>query len=225
MGLILSLETATKVCSVSLGRDGVEVNTLSLTADQYSHSEKLNGLIIDLLKMSGVELNSLDAVAVSEGPGSYTGLRIGTSSAKGLCYAMDLPLIAINSLEALAIQKKGQGVSICPMFDARRMEVYSAIFDETLTILEPTTATLIDENSYSEFLAKGQVCFIGPGAEKCQSTLTHQNAIFDLEVQVTAKGMIELAEAKFKAKDFVNLAYFEPFYLKDFIAGAPKKMF
>jgi tRNA threonylcarbamoyladenosine biosynthesis protein TsaB len=94
-----------------------------------------------------------------------------------------------------------------------------------LTILEPTTANVIDENSYHEFLAKGQVFFIGPGAEKCQSTLTHQNTIFDLEVQVTAKGMIELAEAKFKAKDFVNLAYFEPFYLKDFIAGAPKKMF
>ncbi len=225
MGLILSLETATKVCSVSLGRDGVEVNTLSLTADQYSHSEKLNGLIVDLLKMSGVELNSLDAIAVSEGPGSYTGLRIGTSSAKGLCYALDLPMIAINSLEALAIQKRGQGVLICPMFDARRMEVYSAIFDETLKFLEPTTANVIDENSYHEFLAKGHVCFIGPGAEKCQSTLTHQNAIFDLEVQVTAKGMIELAEAKFKAKDFVNLAYFEPFYLKDFIAGAPKKMF
>jgi tRNA threonylcarbamoyladenosine biosynthesis protein TsaB len=225
MGLILSLETATKVCSVSLGRDGVEVNTLGLTADQYSHSEKLNGLIVDLLEMSGVELNLLDAIAVSEGPGSYTGLRIGTSSAKGLCYALDLPLIAINSLEALAIQKKGQGVMICPMFDARRMEVYSAIYDESLTNLEPTTATVIDEHSYQEFLAKGQVCFIGPGAEKCQPTLTHQNAIFDLEVQVTAQGMIELAEAKFKANDFVNLAYFEPFYLKDFIAGAPKKMF
>jgi tRNA threonylcarbamoyladenosine biosynthesis protein TsaB len=225
MGLILCLETATKVCSLSLVKDGVEIATINHFSDSYSHAERLNGLLLDLLAQNNIKLNDLDAVAVSEGPGSYTGLRIGTSTAKGLCYALEIPLIAINSLKALAAQKRGQGTLICPMFDARRMEVYSAIFDSDMNELEATRAVIIDEESYQHFLSNQPVCFIGPGAEKCQDALQHSNAKFDLNANVSAKGMNAFAHAKFEQKDFVDLAYFEPFYLKDFIAGTPKKIF
>ena len=225
MGLILCLETATKVCSLSLVKDGIEVATINHSSENYSHAERLNGLMIDLLEQTNVKLKDLDAIAISEGPGSYTGLRIGTSTAKGLCYALDIPLIAINSLKALAAEKRGQGTLICPMFDARRMEVYSAIFDADMNELEPTRAVVIDEISYQQFLEENPICFIGPGAEKCQETLQHKNASFDLSIQVSAKGMNTFAHEKFEQKDFVDLAYFEPFYLKDFIAGTPKKIF
>ncbi|NOQ71529.1 MAG: tRNA (adenosine(37)-N6)-threonylcarbamoyltransferase complex dimerization subunit type 1 TsaB [Crocinitomix sp.] len=225
MGLILCLETATKVCSLSLVKDGIEVATINHFSDHYSHSERLNGLLLDLLKQTNISLNDLDAVAISEGPGSYTGLRIGTSTAKGLCYALDIPLIAINSLKALAAEKRGQGILICPMFDARRMEVYSAIYDADMKELEATRAVVIDEISYQDFLAEHPICFIGPGAEKCQETLQHKNASFDLDVKVSAKGMHAFAHEKFEQQNFVDLAYFEPFYLKDFIAGTPKKIF
>lgn len=225
MSLILCLETATKVCSISLAKDGVEVATINHSSENYSHAERLNGLMLDLLKQTNTSLNDIDAVAISEGPGSYTGLRIGTSTAKGLCYALDIPLIAINSLKALAAEKRGQNTLICPMFDARRMEVYSAIYDADMSELEGTRAVVIDDLSYQNFLANNPVCFIGPGAEKCQETLQDSNATFDLTIKVSAKGMIAFAHEKFVQNDFVDLAYFEPFYLKDFIAGTPKKIF
>lgn len=225
MGLILCLETATKVCSVSLAKDGEVIDTIDHFSENYSHAERLNGLLLDLLKQTNTSLKDLDAVAISEGPGSYTGLRIGTSTAKGLCYALDIPLIAINSLKALSSEKRGQGMLICPMFDARRMEVYSAIFDADMNELEATRAVVIDEISYQNFLTEQLVCFVGPGAEKCQEAIQHKNAIFDLSVKVSAKGMVHFAYEKFVQQDFVDLAYFEPFYLKDFIAGTPKKIF
>lgn len=225
MGLILCLETATKVCSVSLAKDGEVIDTIDHFSDNYSHAERLNGLLLDLLKQTNTSLNDLDAIAISEGPGSYTGLRIGTSTAKGLCYALDIPLIAVNSLKALAAEKRGQGILICPMFDARRMEVYSAIFDSEMNELEATRAVVIDEISYQNFLANDAVCFVGPGAEKCQEALQHENATFDLSIKVSAKGMVKFSHEKFVRHDFVDLAYFEPFYLKDFIAGTPKKFF
>jgi tRNA threonylcarbamoyladenosine biosynthesis protein TsaB len=225
MGLILSLETATKTCSVCLAIDGVEVFTITEDSGNYSHAEKLNGFIQSLFEKTGFSLSELDAVSISEGPGSYTGLRIGTSTAKGFCYALDIPLIAVNSLKALAAITLTECEIICPMFDARRMEVYSALFDRQLQMVEETTAVVIDAKSYQNFLAKDKVVFVGPGAEKCREILTHPNAQFDLETSVSAKGMIALAERKFQLKDFVDVAYFEPFYLKDFIAGAPKKLF
>ncbi len=225
MGLILCLETATKTCSVSLSLNGTEIRTITEVSDHYSHSEKLNGFIEAVFEKTEFQLSDLDAIALSEGPGSYTGLRIGTSSAKGLCYALDIPLIAINSLEALAVSKVNQGTLICPLFDARRMEVYSSVFEPDLTILEETKAVVIDAESYAAFLAERKVVFIGPGAAKCQAIITHPNAIFDLDIEVSAAGMMHLAEAKFNDKNVVNLAYFEPFYLKDFIAGPPKKLF
>lgn len=225
MGLILSLETATKTCSVCLARDGVEVLTITEDSGSYSHAEKLNGFIQHLFNETGYVLSDLDAVSVSEGPGSYTGLRIGTSSAKGICYALDIPIIAVNSLKALAAITPTECEIICPMFDARRMEVYSALFNRQLEEVEETNAVVIDADSYQEFLSNDKVLFVGPGAEKCREILRHPNAHFDLLTSVSAKGMIDLAERKFQLKDFADLAYFEPFYLKDFIAGEPKKMF
>lgn len=224
MGLILNLETATKTCSVSLAQDGKELATINHTAENYSHAEKLNGIIQEVMEKANRQLADLDAIAVSEGPGSYTGLRIGTSTAKGLCFALDIPLIAVNSLKALAQSKAGADTLICPMFDARRMEVYAAIFDPQMNMLHPTKAIVIDDASFLEILQKEQVCFIGPGAEKCKDTVVHENAIFDLETAVSASGMIPFAEKKFQQNDLEDLAYFEPFYLKDFIAGKPKKL-
>lgn len=224
MGLILNLETATKICSVSLAKDGKEIKTLTHKSEKYSHAEKLNGLIMSLFEGTDLELKDLDAIAVSEGPGSYTGLRIGTSSAKGFCYAMDIPLIAVNSLKALAASQVGKGYFICPMFDARRMEVYSAIYDSELNELEATRAVVVDDSSYSGHLKESKMIFLGPGAEKCQGIIEHDNATFNIDQEVTAASMITLSEKKFSNQDFVDLAYFEPFYLKDFIAGPPKKM-
>lgn len=225
MALILCLETATKVCSVCLSKDGAAINSKSVNSEKYSHAEKLNGLIMELFENGPFSLKDIDAIAVSEGPGSYTGLRIGTSTAKGLCYALDKPLIAINSLKSLAALVQVDGQLICPMFDARRLEVYSAIFDADLNLVEPTQAVVIDGNSYKQYLENSSILFIGPGANKCVEFIGDNNAQFNLEIQVNAEGMAQLAEEAFVAKNFVDLAYFEPFYLKDFIAGSPKKMF
>lgn len=226
MALILCLETATKVCSVALSLNGELLKECAVNSENYSHAEKLNGLILDLFNETEYQLKDLSAVAVSEGPGSYTGLRIGTSTAKGLCYALDIPLIAVNSLKALAALKNAEEMRcICPMFDARRMEVYSAVYDSELNELEPTRAVVIEDDSFRAFLAEGSVCFLGPGAEKCQEILTHENAVFDLETTVSAAGMVALAYQNYQSKNYVDLAYFEPFYLKDFIAGMPKKLF
>jgi tRNA threonylcarbamoyladenosine biosynthesis protein TsaB len=225
MALILNIETATKVCSVSLGKDGNELATIEFNSPNYSHAEKLNSLIIQLLKEAAIKLSDLDAVAVSEGPGSYTGLRIGTSTAKGLCYGLDIPLIAINSLKALARLVKAPNGLLCPLFDARRMEVYAAIYSKDLDVVLPTKAIVIDADSFQEYLANGPVCFFGPGADKCKAVLGDENAIFLPEMEVSARGMIGLSEQKFNQNQFEDTAYFEPFYLKDFIAGEPKKIF
>lgn len=227
MSLILHLETATKVCSVSLANHGNEILTKEFSAEQFSHAEKLNIFIQEIVAESNFKISELAAVAVSEGPGSYTGLRIGSSSAKGICYALDIPLIAVNSLAALAqtCSIKNQNELICSLFDAMRMEVYAAVFDSKGNCILPTSAVVIDENSFQELLAINKIVFIGPGAKKISEIIKHPNASFDNEISVSAKGMISLAYEKFKANDFVDLAYFEPFYLKDFIAGEKKKIF
>ncbi len=224
MGLILNLETATKVCSVSLALNGEEISKKEQETENFSHSENLNLFIIDVMAASNYELSDLDAISVSMGPGSYTGLRIGTSTAKGLCFGLDIPLIAISSLQSLAYLCTQNDGLICPMFDARRMEVYAAIYDADLNTIQAIEAKVIDETSYLDLLEKQKVYFIGPGAEKCQTMITHSNAIFNLNVPVSASGMNQLSEAKFNSKNFEDLAYFEPYYLKDFIAGKPKKL-
>jgi len=225
MALILNLETATKVCSVSLSKNGKEIITKSIKSEKYSHSENLNLFIEAIFNETDFLISQIDAVAVSKGPGSYTGLRIGVSTAKGLCYALDKPLIAINSLTALASLSQIKSDFIIPLFDARRMEVYSTVYQQNLTQIEAVKAVIIDKDSYSKYLQKGDTLFLGPGAEKCQKVLTHKNAKFDLKTEVSSIGMMGLAEDKYNQQQFEDVAYFEPFYLKEFIAGQPKKMF
>jgi len=184
----------------------------------------------EVIKTAGVAISELDAIAVSQGPGSYTGLRIGVAAAKGLCYALDKPLIGVNTLQAMALGMvhKGQAdrtvkILFCPMIDARRMEVYCAIFDEKGKEIRETRAEIIDENSFMEYLGKNRVVFAGDGALKCRPLLERNpNVIFSEDFQASAKFMISLSEEKFSQEKFEDLAYFEPYYLKDFIAGKPR---
>lgn len=180
----------------------------------------------EVCEKAAISLKELEAVAVSKGPGSYTGLRIGVSAAKGLCFALDIPLIAVGTLDVLAhsaVAKKNG--SIVPLLDARRMEVYSAVFDHTFLQIRETKAEIISADSFGEELSRGEVVFLGDGAKKVKEILTHKNAVFIENSFPSAKTMSFLSEEKFKQKDFENLAYFEPFYLKDFVAGRPKKFF
>lgn len=231
MSLILGIETATKMCSVAITKDGVLLSIREQSGD-YSHSEKLNQFIVEVCEEAKVKLEELDAVAVSKGPGSYTGLRIGVSAAKGLCYGLDKPLIAIDTLKALTLSvinslplKEIQGgVLFCPMIDARRMEVYTAIFDEKLNEVESVSAKIIDEHSFQELLQNNNIIFFGDGAEKCKQTLgANKNAVFIDEVEPSAQYINQLALTKFKQGIFEDVAYFEPYYLKDFLATTPKK--
>jgi tRNA threonylcarbamoyladenosine biosynthesis protein TsaB len=222
---ILCLETSTKVCSAALGQNG-KVLALKETLDEkYSHSENLTLYIEEVCKNANVRLQDVDAIAVSKGPGSFTGLRIGVSTAKGLCYALDKPLIAINSLEAMTVGCIHQPSTInhqpslfCPMIDARRMEVYCAIYDEHLNEIKKTSAEIIDENSFSDLLQKNKIYFFGDGSAKCSSRISHPNAIFIDDINPSAKFMLPLAEKYFSEKKFEDVACFEPFYLKDFVA-------
>ena len=220
MALILCIETATTNCSVALAREG---EVLVLKEDynkEYSHAERLHLFIQEILKENGFAPDDLDAVAVSKGPGSYTGLRIGVSAAKGLCFSLEVPLISVPTLTSLAHQvPKESGDFIFPLLDARRMEVYTAGFDvERAQILE-TQAKILDETSFGEYLERGIVSFIGDGVEKFKEICTHKNARFVDGKLPSAQNMAALAERKFRVEDFENVAYFEPYYLKDFLLG------
>ena len=217
MALILNLETATKNCSVSISKDGETISLKEINTGGYSHSELLHSFIEEVLKESNFKLSNLDAVAVSKGPGSYTGLRIGVSTAKGLCFGNNIPLISIPTLESMATSQKGD-YTFLPMLDARRMEVYACVFNSSLQEIRKTEAEIIDENSYAEFLEKGKVLFFGDGAEKCKGIIKHENAEFVDNIFPSAKDMAGISEEKFNRQDFEDTAYFEPFYLKDFIA-------
>ncbi len=226
--MILSLETSTKACSVALHNEGVLLAETTLYVDK-SHSEKLAILIKDLLSYAEIEPKDLTAVAIASGPGSYTGLRIGTSTAKGLCYALNIPLIAINTLKAMV-----QGVSqtltentlLCPMLDARRMEVYSLLTDKALKTIEPTKAKIINEQSYAHELKKNKILFFGTGAAKCEALIGHNaNAVFIETNTISAVNIGNLAWLKYQNQNFEDLAYFEPNYLKEFIAIKPKNLF
>jgi tRNA threonylcarbamoyladenosine biosynthesis protein TsaB len=226
MAKILQIETATAVCSVALSING---KTISFKEEQGQnlHAANLTLFIDEVIRTVGVNYQELDAVAVSKGPGSYTGLRIGVSTAKGLCYALDKPLIAIETLEMMAAgfltENPDYAGLICPMIDARRMEVYTSIFDTSLKILAPTEAKIIDETSFADFLSQQQITFLGDGAAKCAAVLTHQNAKFDEANFNSAIYMSRLANEAFNKSIFEDVAYFEPFYLKDFVVTQPKK--
>lgn len=226
MALLLNIETATPVCSVSLSKDGQLIDRRE-SFDDRSHASLLTVFINELLDSNHLQASQLDAISISEGPGSYTGLRIGVSVAKGICYAAGKPLIAVNTLKAMALMAKAKhnnsGVLLCPQIDARRMEVYAAIYDEQLNCIRPTQADIVDENTYLEFLDKQPVAFFGNGADKCRNLIPHPNALFLADVYPSASYTAVLAEALFQEKVFKDVAYFEPFYLKDFVATLPKR--
>lgn len=226
MGIILNIETATKNCSVSLSEEDKILTLVELNEGQFSHAEKLHTFILEVLKTAHKSMSDIDAVSVSKGPGSYTGLRIGVSAVKGLCFSLELPLISIPTLTSMATSiQVDRGDLIVSMLDARRMEVYAAVFDSKYQQIDETKAVIIDENSFNYFLHKGKVYFIGDGAAKCKDILAHKNAVFMETIFPSAKEMGRLAYEKYLRKDFEDLAYFEPYYLKDFVAGKPKKVF
>ncbi|MFC4164960.1 tRNA (adenosine(37)-N6)-threonylcarbamoyltransferase complex dimerization subunit type 1 TsaB [Epilithonimonas zeae] len=214
---ILHIETSSKNCSVAIS-DGEEILCLcEEVSDNYKQSESLHSFVEWALEGAEISLKDLDAISLGKGPGSYTGLRIGAASAKGFCYGLKLPLIAINSLDSMVEEFVNQGFElIIPLIDARRMEVYTAFFDGTSgEIIKETEAKILDENSFAE-LADKKVLFIGDGAKKAQEILNLPNAEFKSDIYPSAKGLIKKSVKKFNQKDFESVAYFEPFYLKDF---------
>jgi len=226
MSNILCIETATTNCSVALSIYGEQILLLEDNDVKYSHAERLHTYIEEILTKAKIDKKDLTAIAISKGPGSYTGLRIGVSAAKGLCYALDIPLISIATLKSLSYKvtcHKDEGAHIIPMLDARRMEVYSAVFDSSYNQIRETQAQILDENSFSVYLEKGKVYFVGNGVSKFKEICNHSNAIFIEDILPSATEMCPLAIAKNKIRDYEDLAYFEPYYLKDFITGTPKK--
>lgn len=221
MSKILLLETATQICSVAIADNG------KIAAERHSdqpnaHSSRLAVFINELVEESGIKPKELDAVCVSSGPGSYTGLRIGVSSAKGFCYALEIPLLSVPTLQNMAslffLQHPDYQGLVCPMIDARRMECYTGIFSRDSQIRE-TLAEVIEDGCYDKWLDNSQVTFIGDGAEKTRGLLQHHpNTCYAPEFQIAAEGMAAIAEHKLKAGEFEDVAYFEPFYLKDFVA-------
>lgn len=227
MPLLLSIDTSTRGCSVALHQNGQLLVSYDLLAEKSS-SGMLTTLIQNAVEHSGFELADVDAFAVAKGPGSYTGLRIAVSTAKGLCFALDKPLIAVNTLEALALQVCGfysDNYLFCPMLDARRMEVYCALFDRNLKKVEPTQAKIMDADSFKEILAKQPIVFFGDGAAKCEAVFeTNSNAVFPKTfVYPSAKTVGQLATVLFENQGFEDVVTFEPYYLKDFITTTPKK--
>jgi len=227
MAKILCIETSTTVCSVALGDENGILGVREVS-DPKAHSTKLPLLIEEVLKESNITANELDAVAVSKGPGSYTGLRIGVSMAKGICYASKIPLIGVSSLQAMAMgilfTKSDIDSSwlLCPMIDARRMEVYTAFYDSNANPITDVNAVIIDQNSFSEHLASKTILFFGDGSPKCKNVISNQNAIFIDDFSPSARFMLPLALKAFNNEQFEDTAYFEPFYLKDFIATKAK---
>ena len=228
MATILHIETSTDVCSVAVSEDG------QVIFDQEDHSgpnhaERLGTMVDEALSFTDNHAIPFDAVAVSCGPGSYTGLRIGVSMAKGVCYGQNLKLIAVPTLELLCVpillrEIPEEDALLCPMLDARRMEVYAGIYDRGLKPIRPIHADIVDGNTYKAYLDEHPIYFFGNGAKKCQDAINHPNAHFIENINPIAKWMQPLAEKRFLNEQFEDVAYFVPFYLKDFVAKLPKKL-
>lgn len=227
MSLILSLDTSAHGCSVAVHQDG-ELVAISETFKEYSHGSRLALMMNQVLDNAGVSISSLAAVAVASGPGSYTGLRIGTSTAKGLCYSLDIPLIAVDSLSAMTTQAirvtEGHSALYCPMLDARRMEVYSAILDAGLNFVQPIQATILDTASFHEVLEGNEVIFFGDGSRKSRQVITHSNARFLEGIFTSAVGVGKLAWLRFQQNKFEDPVHFEPYYLKEFLIKKSAKL-
>lgn len=218
---ILHLETATKVCSVALSKNGTLVSLKETEESGYSHGENLTRFVEAVLATAEISIKQLSAISIASGPGSYTGLRIGAATAKGLCYALSIPLIAIDALTSLSqiARKKFITATLCPLIDARRMEVYNLVIDADGNPLKEISADVIDDSSYSEF---EPFVYFGDGAEKLQEIWNDRNVTIDLSIKCSAIGQVEIAYQKFQQQQFEDVAYWEPFYLKDFIAGKKK---
>lgn len=223
MALILNLETATTNCSVSVSENARTLLLKENRAVEYSHSEQLHVFIKEVLQQAELTFSDLDAVAVSMGPGSYTGLRIGVSAAKGLCFSLEIPLLSIPTLQSMAMQVEvGAGEILIPVLDARRMEVYSAVYDDQYQQIRETKAEIIGPNSFEAFAGAKKVHIIGNGASKCKEVLKHSNFVFDADLIPSANEMGAIASKKYQKEQFEDLAYFEPFYLKDFVLHGKK---
>lgn len=230
--MLLLIETAGKVCSCALSLNSKIIAYQESTVSN-AHSQCLLPMIDKLFKQSGYDLSQLSAVATSKGPGSYTGLRIGTSTAKGICYALNKPLIAVDTLSILAFAARklyyntslhSKSILYLPMLDARRLEVYSAIYDGDFNMVKPVSADVIEPNIYDNFLKKCDIMLVcGDGAAKCRTVFNNDKYLFAEEINLSAKDMVVFAEDKFKALQYEDVAYFEPYYLKDFVA-APSKV-
>jgi tRNA threonylcarbamoyladenosine biosynthesis protein TsaB len=224
MALLLAIETTTKNCSVALFNNSSLLELKEQNSKAFSHAEQLTLFIEEVVKKSNITLKQLDGIILSKGPGSYTGLRIGTSTAKGLCYALDIPLVSVSTLQAMAfgISKNEDYKLYCPMIDARRTEVFASIYDKDNNEVREIRADIVDQHTYFDFL-KDKVLFFGDGAQKCKLIINNSNAHFLDGVFPCAKDMGVLGFEKFSSKDFEDVAYFEPYYLKDFVAGEKKK--
>lgn len=228
MACILHIETSTEICSVAVSQDGANIYD---HADMQGrqHAVVLADFVRDALSFADSHAIPVDAVAVSKGPGSYTGLRIGVSLAKGVCFARQIPLIAVDTLKILCVplllsEKLPEDALLCPMIDARRMEVYCTLYDRALRTVQETQALVIDADSFKEVLDKQPVAFIGKGSAKCREVIKHPNALFFDEEVPLAKNMLPLAEMKLLRNELEDTAYFEPFYLKEFVAGKSTKL-
>lgn len=230
---ILLIETSTTVCSVALATDGLVSETIETNLPN-AHSSKLTVFIQDILKNNNLTIDQVSAVAVSRGPGSYTGLRIGASVAKGICYGKNIPLIEVCTLEHLVhcalkneglknLAEKSEELLFCPMIDARRMEVYTALFNNKLEKIVDVHPCIIDENSFSNYFEKHSLLFFGNGADKCKPYIKNKNAIFLDGIEASASAMATIANTLFLNGQFADVAYFEPFYLKDFVTTIPKQ--
>ena len=228
MSCILNIETSTDVCSVSVSQDGACIFSQE-DHEGPNHAVKLGTFVDEALSFADSHAIPLEAVAVSCGPGSYTGLRIGASMAKGICFGQDLKLIAVPTLELMAVpvllrEEVEEGALLCPMIDARRMEVYSAVYDRALHEVRGIQADVVDADTYREYLDRGPVYFFGNGAEKCMEVINHPNARLIKGVEPLAKWMFPIAERRIAQEKYEDVAYFVPFYLKDFVAHQPKKL-
>lgn len=230
MSCILHIETSTNVCSVALTQDGTCLLDQTDTKGP-NHASVLAPFVEEAVSFADSHAIPLDAVALSMGPGSYTGLRIGTSTAKGLCYSRQIPLVAIPTLQTLCVpvllyhEEVPEDALLCPMIDARRMEVYAALYERSLQTVEETSAIVVEAHTFDKWLDKRPVVFFGNGAEKCQEVIRHPNAHFIADIVPLAQHMMPLAEKKMALGQTEDVAYFEPFYLKDFVAGKPKPLF
>jgi len=226
MSLILSLETSVKVCSVAIHENAQLIATAEVHIE-YSHASKLAVLINEVSRTANIQLNQLTAIAITSGPGSYTGLRIGTSTAKGLCFSLGIPLISIGTLDLLIHQmseNNSQKAYLCPMIDARRMEVYCQLVNASNEIIQPVEAKVIDESGFAEYLRENQIMFFGDGAAKCKEKISHPNAHFIDGVYPAASHMGELVYEKLTKAQFEDVLNFEPHYLKEFMIKKPNSV-